>query len=933
MTITRHFFDWENPILPVAADFLLDRYISGSAVDCGSAIVVVPGGRAGRLLREILIRKAAARRLTLTPPSVVTLGDLPERLYQSERPHANGLVQQLAWVEALRSMDRRRVASFMAHPPAANQLLGWIDLADLLGRLHRELAADDLDFDRLVGHAGTKGEGFDETARWNFLREVQRKYLDVLHSLNLWDRQTARLHALQNGECRTNSDIVLVATVDMNRSMRGMLEQIADRVVALVHAPPSLADRFDPLGCIDPAAWEDVEIPVRDEQIRVADGPDDQAAAVARTLAELDGKFSASEISIGVPDESLVPQVQLQLDQCGVPSRYFVGRRLKQIGPYRLLEAIADHIRSDRFDAFAALVRHPDVGDWLARRGVEPSWLARLDDYYQRHLPGRLGQWLGQKNTHAAVQEVHELVAQACQPLNGKEKPAAEWAAAIVHVLREFYTDVELNAGQTGQQAAVSALEQIANAAAELARTPALFAAPIAAADAIELLLGLCGDENGPAAANQQAIELLGWLELPTDPSAVLIVTSVNEGVVPKSMSSDVFLPNSLRQRLNLVDNRRRYARDAYALSVLAASRKRLTLIVGRRDAEGNPLLPSRLLFSTSPDGVVGRSKELFRDRTEEPKRPLLIGRAPTRAGESQFVVRRPTKLAEPVSRMRVTSFATYIACPYRFYLEHALRLATADDTADEIDAAGFGSLVHEILRQFGESQVRESTDAEEINDFFAESMEQYIKRKFGKHRLAAVKVQVLGARARLEAFARWQAEWRKAGRQIVRVEDKKGSDRFDMDLGNGLSMTVSGSIDRIDRDENTGEWFVLDYKTSDRGKTPNEAHRKRGEWVNLQLPLYRHLARAAGIEGPINVGYISLPKNTERVAEHLAEWSDEELAEADELAKSIARDVLDEKFWPPSYPPPYFQSEFAPLCQDDVFARQLEAAGREDAV
>ena len=64
-----------------------------------------------------------------------------------------------------------------------------------------------------------------------------------------------------------------------------------------------------------------------------------------------------------------------------------------------------------------------------------------------------------------------------------------------------------------------------------------------------------------------------------------------------------------------------------------------------------------------------------------------------------------------------------------------------------------------------------------------------------------------------------------------------------------------------------------------------------------------------------------------------MAEWSDEELAEADELAKSIARDVLDEKFWPPSYPPPYFKSEFAPLCQDDVFARQLEAAGREDAV
>jgi hypothetical protein len=927
MAITRQFIDWQQPILPAAAEFLADRYASGGALDCRDAIVVVPGSRAGRLLRELLIQIADERKLTFTPPRVVTLGDLPEQLYQSTRPHANDLVQRLAWVEALRSMGRRRVASFVAHPPPADQLLGWIDLAELLGGLHRELAAEVLDFGNLVGHVGTKGEGFDETARWKFLREVQRKYLDVLRELNLWDRQTARLFAIQHAECRTDSDIVLVATVDMNRSMRRMLDQVAGRVTALVHAPQALADRFDALGCVVPSAWEAAVIAIGDNQIRIADQPGDQAAEVARALAELDGKFRADEISIGVPEEALVPQVQRQLDQCGVRNRYVVGRRLKQTAPYRLLEAVAKFVSSERFDAFATLVRHPDVGDWLARCGITAGWLSKLDDYYQRHLPGRLGQWLGKRKSHAAVREVFEMVERTCAPLREGAKPLADWAAAIVGVLRDFYNDVELDGHDAGQHATLTALEHISNAAAELARTPARFAAPISAPHAIELLLGLLGEATAPAQPDDEAIELLGWLELATDPAPALIVTSLNEGVVPTSMNADVFLPNKLRQRLDLVDNRRRYARDAYALSVLAASRQRLTLIAGRRDVEGNPLLPSRLLFAAPRDGVVRRARDFFKDGASERKRPLVIGQAPALAAESQFVVRRPDPLAEPVSRMRVTSFGNYLACPYRFYLKHVLKLESVDDTADELDAAGFGSLIHEVLRQFGESDERESTNADAIAKFLVEKLDGYMKRQFGKRRLAAIKVQVRGARARLEAFARWQAEWRKRGRRIVRTESEKGSDQFELDLDGGRSMTVSGRIDRIDCDENTGEWFVLDYKTSDRAKTPNEVHRKRGEWVDLQLPLYRYLARATGIDGPIHVGYVSLPKDTDRVTAHLANWSDGEFEEADALAKSIARDVLDEKFWPPTYPPPHFSSEFAPLCQDDVFARRFESS------
>ena len=120
----------------------------------------------------------------------------------------------------------------------------------------------------------------------------------------------------------------------------------------------------------------------------------------------------------------------------------------------------------------------------------------------------------------------------------------------------------------------------------------------------------------------------------------------------------------------------------------------------------------------------------------------------------------------------------------------------------------------------------------------------------------------------------------------------------FDVD---GRPILLRGRIDRIDHNERTGEWAVFDYKTSDRGEEPEKTHRKgRGDdkrWVDLQLPLYRHLLPAlrdgngAPIVPPdaldrVRLGYILLPRDLTSVGEKLAEWSPEELASADDAAR-----------------------------------------------
>ena len=105
---------------------------------------------------------------------------------------------------------------------------------------------------------------------------------------------------------------------------------------------------------------------------------------------------------------------------------------------------------------------------------------------------------------------------------------------------------------------------------------------------------------------------------------------------------------------------------------------------------------------------------------------------------------------------------------------------------------------------------------------------------------------------------------------------------------------------------------MILDYKTSDSALSPEATHRKQGQWVDLQLPLYRHLLSGMDIEGAdassdVGLGYIVLPKDVSKIGLRLAEWDDADLRSADAAAESVIRGIRAEQFWPPAEKPPRF--------------------------
>ncbi len=936
MPINRVFLGWNRPALALAADYLLERYRDSALLDLSGAILAVPGGRAGRRLEELLLERAEAAGLRFAPPAIITVGQLPEELYVAQRPFADRLTQQLAWVEALRKTEDRNLLQLVTAMPAESDLAGRLALGEMLARLHRELAGDGLDF-RQVAECGARLDDFPEQARWQALSAVQQTYLDTLDCLELWDLQTARLFAIRYRECQTDREVILVGTADLNRAQRQILELVGDRVTAIIFAPPSVSDRFDSHGCLAVPAWQDVPLELCEDQIEIVDGPTDQALAVARVLAGWNGRFAGQEISIGVPAEPLIPYVQQQLEQCGAAARYGAGRAIGRTSPCRLLAAMADYLETASFSSLAAILRHPAMDSWLASRAAAGDWLSELDRYRSRHLPVAVdGNWRGDQEEYATLQAVCREIDQLLEATLGlpgrgdtSRRRLSQWGQPILGLLTAVFGHRALRRDEEPDRSHWLVCEKVfrvLSANLALQRYPAL-EPELDAAEALRLVLRQLEGEMIAPPPDPDAIELLGWLELPLDDAPALVVCGMNDQTIPDSLNADLFLPDHMRRQLGIEDNDRRYARDLYALSVLAASRPDLKLIAARRSPEGNPLTPSRLFFACDDETVARRVLAFFDDK--RPSQTGAAARGTLVPGKSKTALMppRPEPLRGSIQSMRVTEFRDYLACPYRYYLKHRLRLAALSDWGEELDAAGFGSLAHEVLGDFGTSDAAASMHNDEIALFLSDSLDRHARAFFGNSPLPAVRVQIEQLRWRLMHFARWQAEWASLGWRIEAVEQDLCGTSLRVD---GQPLELHGRIDRIDRNEVTGERVIFDNKTADTARRPEQTHLKRGEWIDLQLPLYRHMVHTPEEAHSIRVGYIVLPKDTTRIGPLFAPWTEKEFCEADRVAEEVVRRIRNADFWPPTLPPPAFSEEFAAICQDGQFGALADALREE---
>lgn len=947
MPMTRHFLGWDGPALERAAAYLHEHHGRGeNGWDLSGVIAVVPARRAGRRLIEILVTQAQSAGHALSPPRIVTAGGLPELLYQPNQPIASDLEAQLAWVSALRGFSQDTLAELLPNPPGEDDLPGWWAIAKQLRSLDDDLAGHMMQFQDVARLCTERKFDLRGEARWDVLATIGQAYRETLNTQHLTDRNTARRDAVIQDSCALQDDqahIVLIATPDLNDTAAAMLRQVPDQVSTLVMAPASHSDGFDELGVFKTSYWQTRSVDLQPQQVcfveRVSDQPGkllEQVSAERDRLHAADETLSADRVTVGLGDEKSAEAVMRTLELAEIPSRHAAGLSADRSRPAVLLRALGAFMEQQRHDALARLLRHADIesclnqsdNDGETRTTIE-DWLSLLDTYATRHLQGKLtGDWLGNPERQAKLKALRDRV-MALLPVHPSEKrPLPAWSIPIAEALQQVYTYTTLNEHDTDDRRLAQSLESIAGLLREQAevKPDAATCPKLTAAQAISLTLDRLAEATLPDDGGEPAVELLGYLELALDDAPVLMVTGMNEGLIPTSRNADAFLPDRARTALTMHDNAHRYARDLMLLNAIVHSRPTVRLIAARRSDEGDPLTPSRLLLACDDKTLVARVRAFFDESQADAPAPPL----PLAHGDSdRFLIPKPTLNHEPIKELHVTAFRQYLACPYRFYLRYVLGLNTLNDRAIEMDPMSFGTLAHDVLQSFGQSDARDDSQPRGIRTYLESQLDELVARRFGKEPRAAVRIQVEQLRQRLERFADTQAQLIQDGWRIQHVEEELRAEI----IVDGEPFTIKGKIDRIDRHDTLG-WRVYDYKTGDTAKPPEKTHRvgpkDARSWVDLQLPLYRDLCTALGVTGDVQLGYMNLPKADDGAGPALADWGQDDLSAAVQARDGVITALRQQIFWPPNDAPKY-PDGLERVCADTVMQRHAVIAASED--
>lgn len=886
-------------------------------MDLGDTLVAVPGARAGRALLGHLARAMAERGWKgYFTPRVLTQGRLVDELVALELPVADRVTRTLAWERALRATPRGELVPIAAHPPEPGDSNGWWRLAEQVRSVHAELAVEGRDFAGVAELLEAEGASATEVRRWSAMAGVQDRWRASLEACALLDPHEGRRAAVDNGRVRRDVDVVLIGVAEVGDLLRAALGGLRSPARALVFADEHEEHLFDDAGALRVDAWAARDVPLPLERWHVAGGPDEQARMAVALAAREGGPARADQLVLGVPDDEVVPYLERRFAASGVRARDAAGTPFERTAPALLLERLEAFLRTRSAEDLAALVRHADVDRVLAAV-AEADPVARLDAYRVAALPRRIVRGPDDvpsriRRSADATEVFQALGAQLGALVAAGAEDALELPRQLERVaafLERLYAEhpllaeeVDVRDGERARALRV-AWAAVRSALDALAQLPAGLGGRVTAAAACALVRRAAALEGSvpppPSAEDEPNVELLGWLELLLDDASCAVVTGFNEGRVPDSPDGDSFLPDSLRQRLELPCDLRRQARDLYTLAGLLGSDRDVHFISGRRTRDGDPLFPSRLAFAAPETEAVERVRHAQAEARF----------APIEREEGAATVLPPVVQArEAPDVYTVTSFSTYLESPVLFHVRRQLRLETVDDRAAELDALGFGSLAHDVLEAFGKSALKASPDAGAIEEYLIERLHRARAERFPDSVLASVPLQMRQLERRFQSFAQFQAARSRAGWRIEQVEwmpgldleegEERGGRRREMvklDLSeNEAPVWIKGKIDRIDR-HTDGRWAVLDYKTGHKAKKTSSI-RGRGEvWKDLQLPLYALLVTELTGGALPELGYVNLPGDGSRVELETLRakwWNATELDRALDAARDVVRRV-----------------------------------------
>ncbi len=315
-------------------------------------------------------------------------------------------------------------------------------------------------------------------------------------------------------------------------------------------------------------------------------------------------------------------------------------------------------------------------------------------------------------------------------------------------------------------------------------------------------------------------LQVMGILETRLLDFRHVILLSMNEEVMPASHFTHSYIPYALRSAFGMPSREEMDAIYAYYFNRLLQRADRVDLLYNSTSEGVRTGEMSRYLHQLIHCRGTSIERPVM-EVTDRETPSILVQHTP----ETDARLLDYTTEAEGEKYLSPSAINTFIDCSLKFYLRYMAGIGEPDVVEEEVDAAGFGTVVHDAVRLLY-SEIAEKNRGiirkEELEKLLkTRRSEEVLTRVFRKHHFKGRKdspiegLNIIILRVMNRFLSRLiETDQAIAPFALVSAE---GSYRRELEIRAAekeMRVRLGGKIDRVDRVN--GTLRVIDYKTGD---------------------------------------------------------------------------------------------------------------------
>ena len=307
--------------------------------------------------------------------------------------------------------------------------------------------------------------------------------------------------------------------------------------------------------------------------------------------------------------------------------------------------------------------------------------------------------------------------------------------------------------------------------------------------------------------SKSKGLQIMGMLESRLLDFENVILTSVNEGVLPAGKSENSYITYNLKKQYGLPTHTEKDAIYAYHFFRLLQRAKQCYIIYDNDQSSFNKGEKSRFInyleIFKAPNHIL-RDKQFSLSTTLESKNFVEVQKTPE-------IMAKLKSLCE--HGLSPTALTTYILNPILFYKRYILGVKEPEQVDAVINPRDFGSVMHESIETFYKHS--DASLSLDILDDFLKQSKNLLSTKFdeiyakGTHQQGLNRIQFETARAYLRRFISKEKQALETAPVKILDIEKSFETLFNT---HNHQVKLKGQIDRIDLFGDTLR--IIDFKT-----------------------------------------------------------------------------------------------------------------------